>query len=67
MIGSYDFRKSYCEKMVDKCVDQIKLLSEIALMEPETAYSCFIYYQHKLHALFELLKELKRLDNLFMY
>ena len=48
VIGDANFQKQYCEKMVTTWVDEIKLLSEIALIEPQAAYASYVSgFQHK--------------------
>lgn len=48
VIGSETFRKEYVEDIVAKWVKEITLLSEIAVIEPQAAYTCYVSgYQHR--------------------
>ena len=48
VIGSGEFRNSYCKEIVDEWVKEIGVLAEVAVTEPQAAYTCFISgYQHK--------------------
>ena len=48
VIGSKEFRAKYCEEKIQTWIDEIIILSEIALTEPQAAYACFVSgYQHK--------------------
>ena len=43
VIGSEQYRKEYIEEIVSKWRDELLLLSEITGMQPQVAYSAFIY------------------------
>ena len=48
VIGDENYQKQYCEKIVKTWIDEIKLLSEIALIQPQAAYSSYVSgFQHK--------------------
>ena len=48
VIGSSEFRKEYCDKIVKKWIDEISVLSEFAVTEPQSAYTCYTSgYQHR--------------------
>lgn len=48
VIGSETFRKEYVEDIVAKWVKEITLISEIAVIEPQAAYTCYVSgYQHR--------------------
>lgn len=48
VIGSEDFKKQYCEQMIKKWSDELTLLTEIAVTQPQAAYTCFVSgYQHR--------------------
>ena len=42
VIGDITFQKQYCEEIIKKWVAEIKLLSEIALIEPQAAYTSYV-------------------------
>ena len=48
VIGSNEYRKEYCTKIVKKWTNELKLLSEIALIHPKSAYACYVRgFQHR--------------------
>ena len=48
VIGSEEFRTEYCQKLVKTWVEEINLLADIAVTEPQAAYTCYISgYQHR--------------------
>ena len=48
VIGSTDFKKEYCEKLVDGWVTELNLMAEIAMTQPQAVYACYVSgYQHK--------------------
>ena len=48
VIGCAEYKAEYCSKLVKRWVDEITILSEIALTQPQAAYCCFVAgYQHK--------------------
>ena len=48
VIGSEDFKKQHIEQMIKKWSDELTLLTEIAVTQPQAAYACFVSgYQHR--------------------
>ena len=49
VVGSEVFKERYLEEKVESWMNEITLLSDIAVTQPQAAYSCFTSgYQHKL-------------------
>ena len=42
LVGEEDFKREYCQKLTGKWVEEVKILSEIALTQPQSAYACFV-------------------------
>ena len=50
VIGSRSYKEDYMNEKIDQWIKEVKLLSEIAKIEPQCALSCFISgYKHKLN------------------
>ena len=48
VIGSREYKDQYCTRMVKQWSDELTLLSEIAITQPQSAYACFVGgYQHR--------------------
>ncbi|XP_066919036.1 uncharacterized protein [Clytia hemisphaerica] len=48
VIGSINFKDRYCKEIVDKWCKELTLLSEIAVTQPQSAYTCYTSgYQHR--------------------
>lgn len=48
VIGSDDYKSEYCNKMVNQWVQELSMLSRIAITQPQEAYTCYISgYQHR--------------------
>ena len=67
-IGSEKYRSEYVESLITKWVTEINVLSEIAKIEPHSAYSAFIHgHQHKytyfLRTIPNISNQLKVLDD----
>ena len=41
VLGSLAYKESYCNGMVDSWIDQLKVLSEFAVSQPQAAYAVF--------------------------
>ena len=48
VIGSKEYRAEYCKNKIQDWIEEINVLSEVAVTEPQAAYACFVSgYQHK--------------------
>ena len=48
VIGSEGYRESYCQGLVKKWSEELTLPSQIAVIQPQAAYACYVSgYQHK--------------------
>ena len=71
VIGSATYRDEYVSEKVIQWSDEIRLLSKIAKIEPQAAYSCFISgYKHKLSYCMRTIPDighlLKRVDDVIL-
>ena len=69
VIGSNSYRTSYVEEKIDKLINQVKILSKIAKIEPQAAYKCFVSgLKHKSNYIMRTIPgiedQLKRLDQI---
>ena len=69
VIGSNSYRTSYVEEKIDKLINQVKILSKIAKIEPQAAYTCFVSgLKHKSNYIMRTIPgiedQLKRLDQI---
>ena len=69
VIGSNSYRTSYVEEKIDKLINQVKILSKIAKIEPQAAYTCFFTgLKHKSNYIMRTIPgiedQLKRLDQI---
>ena len=48
VIGSEGYKERYCKTLVEKWTEELSLLAQIAVTQPQAAYACYISgYQHK--------------------
>lgn len=67
VIGCPTFKVKYVTKMIDGWIDELRLLSKIAMVEPHIAYTAYIFgFQHKftyvMRTIPDISSHLKRLD-----
>ena len=49
VIGSEEYKEGYVRTIIEKWVNEITMLADIATTQPQAAYACFVQgYQHKL-------------------
>ena len=67
VVGSSSFKTEYVRQLIDGWIDELKNLNKIAKVEPQIAYSAYIFgFQHKytyfLRTIPDISTDLKRLD-----
>ena len=59
-VGSDEFRKEYISNKVQKWVEEIKILSKIAMIDPHSAYIAYTRcYNHKYNFIMRTMKDTK--------
>ena len=49
VIGTIEYRENYVTQKMNNWLDELNMLCDIARIEPQAAYSCFVsWYKHKL-------------------
>ena len=69
VIGTIEYRKHYVTQKVNNWLDELNMLCDIAGIEPQAAYSCFVSgYKHKLPYIMrtipDISHQLERIDAL---
>ena len=60
-VGSDEFRKDYISTKVQKWVEEIKILSKIAMIDPHSAYIAYTRcYKHKYNFIMRTIKDTKK-------
>ena len=72
VIGSEEYKKEYCGKIVQKWMKELALLSEIAVIEPQAAYTCYISgyqskYTYLLRTVPDISDELRPLEDIIRH
>ena len=60
VIGDDEFRKEYCQTKVNNWIKEVSLMAEIATIEPQAVYSCYVSgYQSKYTYYIRTIPEMK--------
>ena len=71
VVGTNEYKHEYVSEKIDVWINELQMLCEIAKLEPQAAYSCFVSgYKHKLNYLMRTIPDvshlLKRIDDLIL-
>ena len=71
VIGTIEYRENYVTQKVNNWLDELKMLCDIARIEPQAAYSCFVIgYKHKLTHIMRTIPnishQLEKIDELIL-
>ena len=71
VIGSVEYRENYVKQKVNTWLDELNMLCDIARIEPQTVYSCFVSgYRHKLTYIIRTIPnishQLEKIDELIL-
>ena len=71
VIGSIEYCENYVTQKVNTCLDKLNTLCDIARIEPQAAYSCFVSgYKHKftyiMRTIPNICHQLEKIDDLIL-